>query len=570
MGENPWGEIETVALTEGDNQRLYRLRQGMSDVEQKIQSGELNPLEGQALVANIQKGLGPLLARKKEAEARMKQAQFTDFAQQSAQANVVAAQGQEFAAQALPKRISSLPNPNTGQMEHFVQDRNGVPQPIFQGQEGAGQTQMAGNFRTARTWASQVVPRPPADATAADWQAYRQEIDRVTMGYLQMMPQGSPSPQQAGPMRLGRLPDGSTGYGYVTPEQGGRPQAVDAMNQPIAPGQENVPPGAQPGQQDLMNMPIDQVPRQQLMALLAEHTAQMPPAERRAFLQQVARVRPDIAQSGTGNVQDITAQYGQPGSTNLPSPRPQQPAQAGGQGGLPYLNRQPQQRQPTTQDLRGYARDARSQLRAEGVENPTQAQVQARAQELMETVQQLGSGDSDTDFNVDNVMATLEASRLMPPGFVPSNNPDVQQARRLTNSVPSGNYRGEWTTNARSEFNTVQNQMRSNGDHRAAAVVGMAARLLAHYGTEAQMPPSVRQQYLDLRRRMRERAAELAGPAAQQGGQQGERLTPVNENALPQPATQTDLAPARPGIDVGFFPESGEDPFAQLFRNLRR
>lgn len=112
--------------TAASDQRLQRLSNGLSTVQQQIDSGELAPHEGAAFQQQIQGAMAPLMQQKQQATQHAENTALMQALKHSAMGTAIGMKNMELLTQAYPRvGIARDVDPQTGQVTTYHHDGQG-------------------------------------------------------------------------------------------------------------------------------------------------------------------------------------------------------------------------------------------------------------------------------------------------------------------------------------------------------------------------------------------------------------------------------------------------------------
>ena len=135
--EVPWSQSDSI-----EKQRLQR---GLSQAQSAVESGEINPREGEEHKANIMQALQPLLLREQKAQAQIKQQQTQEVMHATALQEGIEQTHAKARAGGFASTIASYTDPVSGATEHFYQHEPGKWKPIEFGRSEAAKERAASN-----------------------------------------------------------------------------------------------------------------------------------------------------------------------------------------------------------------------------------------------------------------------------------------------------------------------------------------------------------------------------------------------------------------------------------------
>ncbi len=122
--------LQEVTLNQQEEMRVHRLKQAISEVDQQVQGGYLEPQEAAALKTQLVTGLNPLANRQAEAQRIQTVLQTQAIHQQNEQGATLFNQRQQWLANGAQGNIRYLEDPVTGERQAFQVGPNGEIQPI--------------------------------------------------------------------------------------------------------------------------------------------------------------------------------------------------------------------------------------------------------------------------------------------------------------------------------------------------------------------------------------------------------------------------------------------------------
>lgn len=98
-------------FTQADSIKAQRLQQALSQAQQSLDDGEIEPRDHQALVGQIMQQLAPLMERQQQQKQQMQQEAEAEMTRQHAHLQAMEQQAAVFRAQGLLERIVTIVDP---------------------------------------------------------------------------------------------------------------------------------------------------------------------------------------------------------------------------------------------------------------------------------------------------------------------------------------------------------------------------------------------------------------------------------------------------------------------------
>lgn len=182
-------QAQSEQLSQAEHLRYQRLQNGRAAVQEQMDNNQLSQEDGRALQLQIETQIDPYQQRMHRAQAALMESQNQGQLEQRARITALTTMDQAGMAQALQRRIVSIPDPTTGRTHQFYLDHQGNPHPMFaeaRGSDAETAHQIAtrdqhedDRFRAALTTVEQtVLGRDSATTTrATPTDAHRQQIE---------------------------------------------------------------------------------------------------------------------------------------------------------------------------------------------------------------------------------------------------------------------------------------------------------------------------------------------------------------------------------------------------------